>query len=220
MKRICPNPIPWQEAFDRLTNYAELHPCTPPSPPKPLILNGWVWTNDVQKMDRWEETTTWAENNGCTDLVSGIPEQDFYFVDNPTSYAIGPGGGPMYRAWDFETKSRPVQEQLDMHMNTLFSRWPEIVGRELASITRPVAFTGEKARRLLVLAESAATPPWGGWSSLSTREPERRTFTNFRAAINEAIAPHEIDHIDFTTELKSVQDPPCASPQKVGPCDA
>jgi hypothetical protein len=38
--RICPNPTPWYEAFDRLTSYAQLHPCTPPSPPRPLILAG------------------------------------------------------------------------------------------------------------------------------------------------------------------------------------
>jgi len=85
-------------------------------------------------------------------------------------------------------------------MITLLSDWSHIVGKELASITRPLALTGKKARRLFVSADAAFIPPWGGWSHLSTQEVERRTFTQFRAAINKAIAPHEVDHIDFTTE--------------------
>lgn len=205
MKRICPNPMPWHEAFERLTNYAQLHPCTPPSPPKPLILAGWANSNDVEKMQRWEETVAWAEKSGCSNLVSAIPDQDFYFVEKPTSYTVGPLGGPMYRAWDFEAKSRPSSEQIAQLMDVLLSRWSEIVGNEIGSITRPLAFTGEKARRLLVFADAAFTPPWGGWSYLSKQESERRTFTHFRAAINKAIAPHEVDHIDFTTDENAEQ---------------
>lgn len=205
MKRICPNPMPWHKAFERLTKYAQLHLCVPPTPPTPLILAGWAYSNDVQKMQRWEETVAWADINGCTNLLSGIPDADFYFVEIPTSYEVGPLGGPMYRPWDFESKSRPPSDHLAKLMETLLSRWPVIVGNELASVTRPLAFTGEKARRLLVLANAAATPPWGSWSHLSTQELKRRTFTRFRAAINEAIAPHEVDHIDFTTEDNAEQ---------------
>jgi hypothetical protein len=205
MKRICPNPMPWHEAVERLTKYASLHACTPPSPPVPLILAGWVYGNDLEKMNRWGETVVWADSNGCADLVSNIPEQDFYCVDCPTTYAVGPRGGPMIRPRDSQTKSRPASEELAKHMDILISRWPEIVGQELTSITRPVAFTGAKARRLLVLADAAAVPPWGSWASLSTQEPERRTFTDFRSAINAAIAPHQVDHIDFTTELSGTK---------------
>ncbi|MBK6631442.1 MAG: hypothetical protein IPG33_10575 [Betaproteobacteria bacterium] len=89
-------------------------------------------------------------------------------------------------------------------MDILFSRWAEIVGNELANVTRPLLFTGEKARRLLILANATSTPPWGSWS-LSTQESKRRTFSHFRAAINEAIAPHEVDHIDFTFTDNPVQ---------------
>lgn len=195
--------MPWHEAFERLTNYAKSHPCEPPSPPKPLILAGWAYSNDIEKLGRWEATVAWAANNECTELVSGIPDQDFYFVEEPTSYMVGPFGGPMYRAWDFKTKPRPPSEQIAVHMDTLRSRWPEIVGEELASITRPVAFTGDKARRLLVLADGAVSPPWGGWSRLSEEESARRTFTRFREGINKALAPHEVDHIDFAIETKT-----------------
>lgn len=39
-------------------------------------------------------------------------------------------------------------------------------------------------------------PPWGSWLSLA-RGGSRRAFTRFRAAVNAAIKPHEVDHIDF-----------------------
>jgi hypothetical protein len=202
MKRICPNPMPWDGAFMRLTNYAKRHPCTPPSPPKPLILAGWVYSNDMDKMQVWEETITWAEKNGCSDLVSGISDRDFYFAENPTSYVVGPMGGPMGGpmppAWNLTDRSCPSAEEIAQLMDTLLSHWPEIVGDEIGNVTRPLAFTGNKARRLLIFANAAFNPPWGSWSYLSKQETERRTFTHFRSAINKAISPHEVDHIDFT----------------------
>lgn len=136
------------------------------------------------------------------ELISEIPDNDFYFVNEPTTYVVGPAGGPMYRPWDFDNKSRPPSKELAQHFETLKSRWSDIVDPELAHITRPLAFSGEKARRLLVLAEGSSRPPWGGWSHLSLVEADRRTFTRFRAAVNDAIAPHEVDHVDFTTDAE------------------
>ena len=92
--------------------YAKAHPCTPLSPPVPLILNGWVYSNDVEKMRRWEETVAWANGNSCAEIVVAIPDQDFYFVDEPTTYTVGPLGGPMYRPWDLHTKDRPSLEEM------------------------------------------------------------------------------------------------------------
>ena len=200
MHRICPNPWPWSQAFQRLTQYAESRPCSPASPPRPLILAGWVYSNDMDKAERWAETVAWAKRNGCADLVADIPETDFYFVCSPTAYAVGPFGGPMYRRWDHERRDRPSRTQLADHLASLMSRWPDVVGQELSKITRPAAFSGRRARRLVVSADADTKPPWGEWSCLSSRALERRTFTNFRAAINVAIAPHEVDHIEFSTK--------------------
>jgi len=190
----------WHETFERLTNYAQRNSCTPPSPPKPLILSGWAYSNDIEKMQRWEETVYWAEKNGCSNLVSIIPDQDFYFAESPTSYTVGPMGGSMYRAWDFNSKDRPSSAVLEKGMEMLTAQWSEIAGEELSKITIPVAFTGNKARRLLIKADAASKPPWGGWDHLSRAEIERRSFTRFRSSVNKAISPHEVDHIDFITE--------------------
>ncbi len=187
----------WNEVYQRLYGYGKKRACTPHMPPEPLILAGWAYTNDVEKMQRWEETISWATNNGCFDLLSDIPETDYYYVDEPTSHSVGPLGGPMYRPWDLESKNRPPSDMIVKAMEILLTGWPEIVGPELSNITWPIAFTGGKARRLLVRADNRGCPPWGEWSRLSPVESQRRTFTRLRAAINKAISPHEVDHIDF-----------------------
>ncbi len=198
MVRICPNPKPWNDVYDRLTTYAQTHDCMPPSPPVPMSLTGWVYSNDTEKMRRWEQTVEWATRNGCPELVE-VTIEDFYSVDVPTSDAVGPGGDPRFRLWNYTEKTRPSTDQLAHYLEDLKSRWEDIVGPELSRITRPLAFKGAKARRLLVLADDTVSPPWGGWTHLSTVDSERRTFTRFREAINKAIAPHEVDHIDFIT---------------------
>ncbi len=189
----------WDDLFKRLTAHARMHPCIPPSPPKPLILAGWAFSNDVEKMLCWEETVAWARINSCADIVE-ISDEDFYFVDEPTSYTVGPMGGPMYLPWDFKQKDRPPPNQVLENIEALKSRWQDIAGPELALITRPLVFTGAKSRRLLVQAHATARPPWGDWSQLSAVESERRTFTFFRSSINRAIAPYEVDHVDFVAE--------------------
>lgn len=200
MVRICPNPTAWSLAFERLTKHAECCPCHPASPPVPLILAGWSGTNDVEKKQRWEETVSWARANGCAETIDGIPDSDFHFVQEPSTYMVGPFGGPMYRPWDYEPKSPPRSEDLDRHLEMLRSQWSEIVGADISRATRPIAFTGRKARCLLIHADPTIQPPWGSWFQLSELESERRTFTAFRSAINKAIAPHEVDHVEFTRD--------------------
>jgi Dna[CI] antecedent, DciA len=138
--------------------------------------------------------------NGCADIIRDIPDEEFYYVDESTNYPIGPLGGPSYRPWDFQRKERPSSTELGKHLETLLTHWADIAGPELARLTRPIAFAGKKARRLMIdVADEPARPPWGAWSHRSAIELERRTFTRFRAAINKVIAPHEVDHVDFTT---------------------
>ena len=182
--------------------HASCHLCTPPFPPSPLILGGWVYSNDVAKMDRWGETVAWASANGCAEIVNEIAHSDFYFVESLSTHTVGPLYAPMYRPWDYETKTRPSTEDLDRHFETLVSTWSEIVGEELSVATRPKAFTGRKARRLLVYASAHIRPPWGTWLQLSEEVSKRRAFTKFRASISSAIAPHEIDHVDFWIDIE------------------
>ena len=197
MPRLCPKPAIWSQVYESLVRHAAAQGCPPP--PKPLILNGWAYTNDSEKLRRWNETVRWAESNGCPNLVD-LPDSDFYSADSLSTYEVGPYGGPMYRAWDFTAKPRVPSSQVSLLLDHLRKNWEKIVGQDLAAITYPLRFTGEKARRLLVHASRDAFAPWGTWSSLSSAENERIKFRDFRAAINRAIAPNEVDHIDFSTD--------------------
>lgn len=195
-ERICPNPIPWSKAYQRLLEYADTRLCEPAQPPKPLILSGWSYSNDVDKKDRWHATTEWAEKNGCPELVE-IPEDQFYFTESPTTYAVGPMGGPMYRPWDYVEKERPTDKEVEQSLEALRMNWHYVVGTQLAEVTWPQEFSGPKMRRLIVRALSTAQPPWGGWDHRSSLESKRREFTKFRTSINQALSLHEVDHVDF-----------------------
>jgi hypothetical protein len=194
MIRVCPKPDVWQRLYEQLLGYSETHWCRPRSPPVAPLLN-FDWHGDEHLQKIWEET---ANANGCGELISEIPDTDFFCVE-----VLGPGGGPGpfdYMAnWDFTAKKRPTPEELKRCFKSLASRWLEIVGEEIGRVTRPLKFTGAKARRLLVYADADVRPPWGDWGRLSSNPS---TFTKFRAALNKAVAPHKIDHVDFTTDVK------------------
>jgi hypothetical protein len=78
-------PRRWHEIHEQLVAHAHAHSCTPPSPPVPLILNGWVYSDDSAKKVRWEETRDWARNNGCASIVAAIPDRDYYEVEEPST---------------------------------------------------------------------------------------------------------------------------------------
>ena len=196
MIRVCPQPNVWNDVYKCLLRVAASRPNLR-EVPVPLILAGWAWTNDVEKMDRWEMTVKWAKEAECEEIITAIADEDFRFVRVPSDYEIGPSGGPMYRTCDFERKERPEESVLTAALAKLVAEWPDIaVG--LAADTRPLRFCGEKARKLLVAVSfNASPPPWGKWHMRSYVEAERRTFTTFRRAVNKAIRPHEVDHIEF-----------------------
>jgi hypothetical protein len=200
MIRVCPNPALWYKIFQNLEQYARAHNCNPQDPPRALVLSSWNYSNDLERKTRWEETLQWASTNNCLDMVEGISDSEFYEVEELTTYQVGPMGDPLYRPWNYEKKNLLSQNDTESYLKYLISNWESIVGKELSRVTKPYVFTGEKARRLLVYCEESYNPPWGAWSHLSNIESERRSFTAFRKAVNKAISPHEVDHIDFIIE--------------------
>lgn len=199
MIRICPNPTSWDSVHIKLTSFAKTHPCTPSNPPVPLILAGWSHTTDNEKMLRWKATIAWAADNHCIELTS-ISDDDYYWSKEPTRSSDVAFGAPTYRSWYSDKQSRPAPELLLHYLTLLDSNWMDVAGAELSKVTRPLSFSGPKGRRLLVQANSQFIPPWGSWCHLSHDVSKRRTFTRFRRAINDAIAPHEVDHVAFSIE--------------------
>ncbi len=193
---VCPLPSTWAEIHRRLKQAAGANPNIP-SPPAPLILAGWAYSNDTQKRDRWQQTVAWANRYGLQALVADLPHNSMYAVFGElTDYQIGPLGGPMYLEWNHDPKPRIEVAERAEAVEVLRSNWVAVVGDDLGSITSPVSLTGAKGRRLLVAVNSERKPPWGSWTTLAPDE-RRRFFTAFRAAVNRAISPLEVDHIDF-----------------------
>jgi hypothetical protein len=193
---ICPNPATWDEVHRALITFYKSSGRLIEKPPTPLILAGWVYSNDDEKKLRWEKTVAWAIRNGCPHLVE-IDEEDFYSVVTPSNYQIGPMGGPMYLRWCFNTKVRPQGLELTGYLIKLKISWRQIVGSELGNATSPINFSGHKARALIVKVKVFSTPPWGGWDWRSVDSQSRSTFRKFRASVNHAIHPHMVDHIYF-----------------------
>ncbi|MEQ1858463.1 MAG: hypothetical protein ABMA13_00850 [Chthoniobacteraceae bacterium] len=158
----------------------------------PLILNGWGYSSDRDKEERWQHTLKWAEERGLMDLIPKLKDDDFYSVEHlSTSYPE-----QHYRPDRYAVREQPLSEAIEAAMEVLRTNWSIIAGDELASVCKPVEFTGQKARRLLVRVNVPFTPAWGSWTKLSPG-PERKHFTDFRTRINKAIAPLCVDHVDF-----------------------
>jgi hypothetical protein len=119
-----------------------------------------------------------------------------YHVEAPSTYQIGPMGGPVHLSWNYESRPDVSEQDAEKAIYTLKVEWVQIVGHELSQVTSPLGFTGLKKRRLIVNADFKHIPPWGSWSRLPDSK-ERREFTRFRAAVNKAIHPLTVDHIDF-----------------------
>ena len=49
-----------------------------PEPPRPLILDGWAFSSDTQKQERWAETVRWATQHGFHRLIPTIEPGNAY----------------------------------------------------------------------------------------------------------------------------------------------
>ena len=58
MIKVCPNPIPWNNVFNKLSEFANDHENLS-KPPVPLILGGWVSTNDLDKKAFSYKNSNW-----------------------------------------------------------------------------------------------------------------------------------------------------------------
>ena len=194
MMNICPNPMRWNAVYEALVLECSKRGIRS-APPKPLILAGWVYSNDFQKADCWKATIAWAEQYGISEITR-IEPKDWYCVDQPSSHKIGPLGGPMFLPWRSDPAIPPNADDVRLALAKLVASWPQAAGI-LSEFTHPSRITGKKSRRLVVLlSPSAPQPPWGDWNRLATDE-SRRAFTHFRRAINAITSPVEFDHIDF-----------------------
>lgn len=80
MIRVCPLPRSWDRIYRELSVIASQNLNVPP-PPTALILAGWNFSSDAEKLFRWRETQLWAEVYGAVEIISQLNDADFYYVD-------------------------------------------------------------------------------------------------------------------------------------------
>ncbi len=133
----------------------------------------------------------WAEERSLLHLIQVPAPEHRYYVRVITDWI--PSDPVDYK--HHKPAPVPAKEDLSRAIQRLVDSWPKVAGA-LAGECHPLKFTGSKGRRLLVLVTGEAQPPWGGWFRLAD-SPKRLEFTAFRKRVNEALAPHHVDHVDF-----------------------
>lgn len=69
----------WADIYRKLSDFAEHNTCEPVVPPKAIILAGWNFSDDTQKMRRWQETEKWISQNGCEFILDGLTDDDWHY---------------------------------------------------------------------------------------------------------------------------------------------
>jgi len=74
--RVCPNPMIWNDLYKMMCedlNEQEI--------PKPLILAGWNFSSDMEKLIRFKEHLSLIDfkiENRIKDFISNMKEEDWY----------------------------------------------------------------------------------------------------------------------------------------------
>jgi hypothetical protein len=69
---VCPNPVHWDALWKLLSQHRGHGDRS--MPPAPLILDGWVFSDDGQKRARFLEHLAWADEHAETDSVFNLIE--------------------------------------------------------------------------------------------------------------------------------------------------
>ena len=188
---VSPQPNTWYSIYLILKSHWEKEIRTTMPPPVALVLGSWIMSNDFEKQERWNMTLRWAEHNNCTHLIPVLKGEEKYLVSELSSYI----------PFNYEMKChpkayKPTKEEVQLAMVKLANKWKELLGEEFFINTKPVLFSGDKYRSLLVNYQSGYLPPWGSWTDhLVNGKPSK--FTELRSKVNEVIAPLTVDHIIF-----------------------
>lgn len=84
-RRVVPNPNAWNQLWKTLRGRTQ-KPSGAWEPSLPLILDGWWYSNDVQKRERFLEHLEWAVSHGQTDqmiqILRELKAEDWYYGED------------------------------------------------------------------------------------------------------------------------------------------
>jgi hypothetical protein len=186
---ISPQPNKWYEIFQALKEFWEKQKSAAMPPPMAMVLSGWTMSNDSDKKQRWAETLKWAEAHNSSHLIPELEEKDKYYVEELSSFRP-------YEFHTFDKKYKPTKEEINTALQSLERNWETLFEADFGKNTKPVSFSGNKSRSLLVKYKPSYLPPWGSWTNhLANGRPSK--FTDLRSKVNEIIKPVMVDHIIF-----------------------
>lgn len=196
---ICPAPSTWAQIASDLIRFwkVELNNVGP-SPPY-LVLSGWNYSDDYNKMNTWLNCIRWAEERDCSHLIPEIPENYWYqkdilygfrsleenFINNKKFDKVSKKLTQEERNLQFNAKpsKKLTKEERDHQFNLLKAKWAESFGDEYF----PKRLSGKKCKRLIVKSSKWKTHPQRN----SHLKPI--TITN----VNNLLEGHTIYEIDF-----------------------
>ena len=80
--RVCPMPHKWNELYKLLPNSGGNGADT--NPPAPLILAGWNYSNNLEKMHRLKQHIEWADEYGVlekiTEFIYSLKEEEWFHL--------------------------------------------------------------------------------------------------------------------------------------------
>ena len=75
---ICPFPDVWAFIASELISFWKIKLNEAGPPPPYLILSGWNYSDDFDRMETWMNCIKWAEERNCTHLIPELPENNWY----------------------------------------------------------------------------------------------------------------------------------------------
>jgi hypothetical protein len=191
---VSPQPVVWHHIYQSLKAHWEAALKNAPPPPMVLVLSGWTMSSDFEKKDRWNATLAWAERNNCLHLIPVLNEDEKYYAEELSAYT------PFYHEFKHHPKAaKPSSEELNNALKLLAENWSDILSPDFGINTKPISFSGTKAKELVVSYKPSYSPPWGSWvNHLANGKPSK--FSELRSNVNKIIAPLAVDHITFKAE--------------------
>jgi hypothetical protein len=84
LDRVCPQPMRWMELWEMLPDRQRSGIGGGWEPPTPLVLSGWWYSINSEKMVRFRQHIEWAESHGCLAQVDafirGLSKEEWHYI--------------------------------------------------------------------------------------------------------------------------------------------
>ncbi len=178
---ICPFPGVWALIASELISYWKVDLNEAGPQPPYLILSGWNYSDDFNKMETWMNCIKWAEERNCTHLIPELPENNWYQQKSLNRFQSFEDFG-IYNKFHKPSKKLTKEERAHQ-FNLLKTKWLTNFGADFF----PKRLTGKKSKRLIVRPNDT--------KKFQVNQNIQANLTV--SAVNQLLDGHTIYEIDF-----------------------